>query len=114
MVIAMDSTTSSVDVVEASSTHHTPPVRRASIRRASSFARRVFPHPPDPVSVTSRPSSSRFSMPEITSSWPKKAVSTSGRFEPIASVPTSGGNASGRLECVNCHTNSGRRRPFKA
>jgi hypothetical protein len=104
---AASSATSVGSVTGPRSTHHTPSGHRSASRAAAWTARRVLPHPPEPVTVTIRSMPS--SRSTAASSWlrPTKLVSWGGRLLASTSRERSGGKSSGSSACRSSKMRSG-------
>src|SRR6202042_2160087 len=87
--------TSSASPTGASGTNQTPSGIWSASRAAASMARRVFPVPPGPVRMTSRPSPSNLLTRFSSSSRPTKLVSWAGRVSAGAGPAGTGSAGAG-------------------
>ena len=76
----------------ARSAHHTPSGEPARSARPASSARRVFPHPPDPVSVAKRARDTISRISASSRARPTKLEAMTGRFDGESTGRVSGGN----------------------
>ncbi len=76
-------TTNSGSLSCASSTSQAPSTKSLSSWRATSSARRVLPHPPEPVRVTRRPSRTRSLTPSISPARATYVVAEIGKLVPV-------------------------------
>ena len=93
----------------ARSTSQTPSGHDAATRSPTSVARRVFPTPPGPVSVTSRPGPQGGGDPAHLSSRPWNDVGGGTRLWPSAGTARTAGNSVGRPGPANWNSCTGSR-----
>ncbi len=106
--------TASWSATAASSTSQTPSPDPSSSSAATCRPSLVLPHPPAPVSVTSREDSTRARTSPSSRSRPMNVASWAGRLFGSAALPSerSGGNSACRPAACSWKSRSGRPRSF--
>ena len=99
--------TSSGSLSDASSTNHTPSLKRSIRSAAACSASRVLPVPPPPIRVSIRFAPSRSLMSASSRSRPMKAVGLTGKLWRLGSIDLMGGNSARRPGAITWKTRSG-------